>query len=165
MEKIKGYDITNVWIQKTPELAKEIINFWIKEKALPSVEAAQKRVEQVILIARDNSGNITAVSSVYEKFNIQLENFFYYYRTFVSQSMRKSRLGITMLLEMRDYLETAYINRKKTRAIGIILEIENNALQAYKNEAVWPETKFVFIGKNDKGAHVRLYYFKDAKIS
>ena len=165
MEKIEGYEFYNVWIQKTPELKKEIIDFWIKEKALPSVEAAQKRMEEVALITRDKNGNIVAVSSVYEKFSNQLENFFYFYRNYIAPAARRSNLSIAMLLTVRDFLEENFINRTKTRSIGMIVEVENKILQTYKNEAIWPHTKFVYIGKNEKGDHVRVYYFKDAKIS
>jgi len=165
MEKIEGYDIINVWIHKTPDLKKEIIDFWIKEKALPSVEAAEKRVEQVIAIARDKNGEIAALSSVYEKFSNHLENFFYFYRNYVSPGARKANLGAAMLLAVRDFLESNYINKIKTRAIGMMVEVENKALQTYKNDAVWPLSKMVYIGKNEKGDHLRVYYFKDAKIS
>ncbi len=165
MENEKGYELYNVWIQKTPELRKEIIDFWIEEKALPSVEAAEKRVEQVILVARDKNSRIAAISSIYEKFSNQLENFFYFYRTYIRKDARNSKLSIYMLRTARDFLEEKFINRVKTRAIGMIVEIENKMLQTYKNEAVWPHTKFVYIGKNERGDHVRVYYFRDARIS
>lgn len=165
MEIPDRYRIINVWISKPPALKQEIIDFWMKEKALPTLEAAKKRVEEVALIAREESGNIIAISTVYEKFNKQLENFFYYYRSYVAPQARKSKLAASMIVETRDFLEANFIKKVKTRPIGMMVEVENKALQTYKNEAVWPLSKMVYIGRSEKGNHVRVYYFQDARIS
>ena len=166
MKKIEGINIINVFYEKTPEQKKEIIDFWIKEKAILDMEAAKKRVEEVSQIARDKgTDEILAITTTYEQFNKQLENFFYYLRVFTAERARQLKIAITLVNTIKHFLEERFVAGKITRSIGMIMEVENKILQTHKNEAVWPATKFVYIGKNEKGDHVRVYYFKDARIS
>ncbi len=166
MGKIEGINIINVFYNKTPEQKKEIIEFWLKEKAIQNIEAAKKRVEEVSQIARDKgTGEIVAITTTYEQFNKQLENFFFYLRVFTGEKARQLTIAKTLVNTIKDFLEKNFVAGKITRSIGMIMEVESKILQVHKNEAVWPATKFVYIGKNEKGDHVRVYYFKDARIS
>ncbi|MFZ5562526.1 MAG: hypothetical protein ACOZBW_00625 [Thermodesulfobacteriota bacterium] len=164
--KDNEYLLENVWENKAPELKNEIIEFWMKHNALPNREIAQERVRQVFCIGRDGANHALAgLGTVYEKYNPQLENSFYYYRSFVAPEHRRSLLATNILLHTRDFLENAFIKKDLTKCIGMFMEVENEALQKLRNQAVWPYSGFVYIGKNEKGYHLRVYYFKGALIS
>ncbi len=158
------YRLENIWENKTPQVKEEIIDFWISEEALTE-QLAHERVNQVLLVARNVDNSIIGINSVYRQHNKQLDNDFYYYRTFIAQRARGSQIVVEMLLETRDYFEIRYIDKRETEAIGILLEVENDDLKMRLNQAIWPGSNFVYIGKNKRGDHVRIYYFKNALIS
>jgi hypothetical protein len=158
------YYLENVWENKGPEVREEIIRFWLSEQVL-SEQQAKQRVEQVFLLARDPDKNIVGINTVYKQYNQQLENFFYYYRTYVTPKARKLQMTGEMILEARDYFEARYLDKTDTEAIGMFLEVENEAIKKKLNMAVWPVSNFVYIGKNQRGDHLRVYYFKNALIS
>lgn len=158
------YYLENIWLNKDSEVKEEIIRFWLSEQVL-SEEQANWRVNQVFLLARDPDTKIVGVNTVYKQYNKQLENLFYYYRTYVTPRARKLQMTAEMLLAARDYLEARFIDKTDTKAIGMLLEIENEAIKKRLNEAIWPVSNFVYIGKNQRGDHLRVYYFKNALIN
>lgn len=164
MDRSSEYVIKNVWEEKTEDLQKEIINFWVAHGALTQEQAAE-RVKQVFCVGREQSGNIAGVGTVYIKYNEQLENSFYYYRSFVAPDHRSNQLATSLLNFTRENLNEAFVKGVNTRCIGMLVEVENEMLKNYWNQAVWPYTGFVYIGKNQRGDHVRVYYFEGARIS
>jgi hypothetical protein len=164
MDKNSEYVIDNVWEDKTEDLQNEIIEFWVAHGALPR-EQAMERVKQVFCVGRDSSGNIAGVATVYPQFNDRLENSFYYYRSFVAPDHRQVSLARNLLKFTRDDLNKAFVKGVNTRCIGMIVEVENKYLKKYHNDGVWPDVDFVYIGKNNRGDHVRVYYFEGARIS
>jgi hypothetical protein len=164
MDKNSEYVIDNVWEDKTEALQNEIVELWIFHGVLTR-EQATERVKQVFCVGRDQSGKIAGVATVYPQFNHQLENSFYYYRTFVAPDHRQTLLGTDLLMFTRDALNEAFVKGVNTRFIGMIVEVENEYLKKYRNDGVWPKSGFIYIGKNNRGAHVRVYYFEGARIS
>ena len=165
MELPTGYRLENVWENKTAMLKEEIINFWLHVRALQTREEAEDRVDQVIVIIRYTDNTIAAVSTVYKQFNKQLYHNFYYFRCFVSKEHRRNNLSAVLIVNVRDFLNERFISKKNTDVIGMFLVIENEALKKNRNEAIWPNSQFVFVGKNDRGDHLRVCYFNGARIS
>jgi len=157
--------LENVWEEKSEEIKKEIIAFWLAEKAIQSRQEAEQRVDQVFFVVRDSDKKIIGINTVYKIYNQQLENYFYYYRTYISPKARKFQMIGNMLFKTRDFLESRFIDKTDTQTIGMFLEIENEDIKNKLNLAIWPDSKFVYIGKNQQGDHLRVYYFKHAKIS
>jgi hypothetical protein len=164
MDKDSEYVIDNVWEDKTEDLQNEIIELWMSHGVL-SLEQAKERVKQVFCIGRDRSGNIVGVGTIYPQFNNQLENSFYYFRSFVAPDHRQALLATNLLKFTRDNLNEAFVKGVNTRFIGMLVEVENEYIKKYRNHGVWPNTGFVYIGKNNRGDHLRVYYFEGARIS
>ncbi|MFP4445449.1 MAG: hypothetical protein ACLFPD_04290 [Desulfosudaceae bacterium] len=158
------YAIADVWEDKSEDLKNEIINFWLASEAMPR-DMALERVDQVFCTGRDSTGRIVGVGTVYPRFNKHLENSFYVYRTFVAPDHRRELLAVNLLKFTRDRLEKEFVSGKNTRCVGMMVVVTNDQLKKYRNQAVWPHTGFVYIGKNSRGDHVRVYYFKGARIS
>ncbi|MDY6905570.1 MAG: hypothetical protein SWH61_12895 [Thermodesulfobacteriota bacterium] len=161
----EDYLLENVWGAMTPELTAEVTEFWLKHGALPSQAAAAERARQIFGIGRDQDGAIAGVGTIFERYNQALENSFYYYRTFIAPAHRRTLLATHLIINTRDYLEKAFVTGDRPKCIGMIVEVENEHLKKERNQAVWPYSGFTYIGKNPKGAHVRVYYFEGARIS
>lgn len=74
--------------------------------------------------------------------------------------------GLTsrLLVSTRDFLESIHSRDESNPAIGIITLVENRRLKEHRNEAVWPASGMVYIGNSGDGHHIRVYYFKGARI-
>ncbi len=165
MELPTGYRLENVWENKTVGLKEEIINFWLQVRALPTREEAENRVDQVIFVVRYTNNNIVAVSTVYKQFNKQLNNDFYYFRCFVGRGHRQYNLGAVLIVTARDFLNERFISKINTDVIGMFVVSENERINRKRNQAIWPYSEFIFVGKNDRGDHLRVFYFDGARIS
>lgn len=161
----KSFSLERVWQSIDASLSKDIVDFWLINGALKNREAAMQRVGQVAYIARASSGEIVAVTSAYLKENTQLNGSFYYLRAFVAEPARRSSVGIELLRKVQTYFESLYKEGMLSPAIGLFLEVENPLIKKSLNEAIWPDTNFVYIGSNTKGDHLRVYYFDGARIS
>jgi len=53
----------------------------------------------------------------------------------------------------------------RTRAPGILFELENEGMRAYFNKALWLPADFTFIGENELGDHLRVHWFPGAKVA
>ena len=160
-----AYGFDDVWGDKTPEVTEEIITFWLGEKALPTREAAEKRLEQVVYIVREpDNGAIVAVSTVYRQMNQRLGHPFYYFRCFVTEAHRRQLLAAQLLVRIRDKFNARFLAGEDPKAIGMIVEVENQALNERHRKAVWDHSGFVFIGYNQRSQQVRVFYFDGARI-
>ncbi len=159
------YLLKCVWQSIDKALSEEIVRFWLNNNALPSRDVALQRVNQVAFIARSKSGELIAINTAYLKRNETIGEYFYYIRAFVVEHARRSQLAAEMLRRMQYKFESLHEDGMLTPAIGLCMEVENSAIKQSRNEAIWPTTKFVYIGRTPSGSHVRVYYFKSAKIS
>lgn len=161
-----GYTFESVWAAQTAELNAEIIDFWLRTGALPTREQAAARVAQATLIARTTAnGQIVAVSTIYVQFNQQLGHPFYYFRCFVEETHRRSALAINLLATVRDELNARFVAGEQPQILGMVLEVQNAAINQHLTQAVWPRTGFVYIGRNAQGDYVRVAYFDGARIA
>tara|TARA_B100000446_G_C10542316_1_gene337370 strand:+ start:142 stop:651 length:510 start_codon:yes stop_codon:yes gene_type:complete len=159
------YLLKCVWQSIDETLSEEIVRFWLDNNALPSKDVALQRVNQVAFIARARSGELIAINTAYLKRNEKIGEYFYYIRAFVTEHARRSQVAAEMLRRLQYQFEGLYEDGMLTPAIGLCMEVENPAIKQSRNEAIWPTTKFIYVGKTPEGNHVRVYYFKSAKIS
>jgi hypothetical protein len=47
---------------------------------------------------------------------------------------------------------------------GMLMIIENELIKKQRTKAVWPSSEMVFAGYTAKGHHIRVGYFKGARI-
>lgn len=159
------YYLENIWEDKSPDQEEEIIRFWLSEGVLSEPQARQ-RVSQVFVVARDLEKTIVGINTVYKHYNTQLENVFYYYRIYITPRARSFyHMSSEMILQTRDHLEARYLDSVDTEAIGLFLEVENEKVKQQLNFAVWPVINCIYIGKNMRGDHLRVCYFKNARLN
>ncbi|HMQ01425.1 MAG TPA: hypothetical protein PKC24_16705, partial [Cyclobacteriaceae bacterium] len=81
-------------------------------------------------------------------------------RCFISSAYRAPALDTKLLVETKRYFE----RHNKANAVGLIMVIENEMIKQNWTKAVWPGADMVFAGNTSEGHHIRLSYFKKAKI-
>ncbi len=160
-EKIK---LQRVWQSLTEALTQEIVEFWLAQGAVRDREVALQRVTQVVFVARSESGELVAVNTAYQRHHEQLDLSFYYVRAFVAEPARRSQLAVVMLRRLQSFFDELFQMGALSPAVGLFLEVENPVIKKFRNEAIWPTTKFVYVGQNARGDHQRVYYFDDARI-
>jgi len=136
----------------------DVVAFWIQEGALAALEA-QRRLAEILLVARDRAGRPAGVSTTVLRRIDQLRADLWYTRVFVGAAHRRSHLAIGLALGARDRLARRFASGADRRAIGIIFEIESEILKRFFPQAIWPRTQFAFIGETSTGSHVRVFYF------
>jgi hypothetical protein len=161
---MKVFTIHNVWQKVDPILADEIASFWLTQQALNDRRQAITRSQQVVFIARGNDGKIAGVSTAYKQMNLQIEHYFYYMRAFVHPDYRDGDIGRAFTRAIVAFFELLYVTGIDREVVGVFMEIENHFFQNYRRDAILQEAGFVYIGKNERGAHLRLRYFEGAQI-
>lgn len=164
MSITNSYTLQNVWEEKPDALKEEIVDFWLRERALSSREQGEGRVAQVVFVARDSFGEIAGICTVYPRQNPQIKHIFYHFRTFVAAAHRRNLLAARFAVETRDFFNDRFVAGHNPEIIGMMVEAENEALKTKHTQAVWPYSGMVFIGYNQRGDHVRVYYFDGAHI-
>jgi hypothetical protein len=138
-----------------------VLEFWEREGAMTTEQAAQ-RVREVLVVTTDAAGAVVGVSSAYLHRSPQLGMDLWYFRSFVAAEHRASDIALTQSLMGRDHLRSLFVSGADTRGAGVVYELENQGLKR-RTEAIWPlGLHFAFIGRNERGDHVRVYYFPGA---
>jgi hypothetical protein len=142
------------------EAAAGVLDLWAREEVMP-VEVARQRIDQVVVAATDAAGNVVGVSTAFLQRSEQLRMNMWHMRGYTARAERRSAVGVWMGLVGRDHLQEQFTSGRDKRAAGMIYEVENAQLRAI-DAAHWLPLDFLFIGVNEKGAHVRVHYFPGA---
>lgn len=138
------------------------------KRNFPAMTEAQTRtrLKQVVLVIRNEADEVVGASTSYKAYISQLKNNLFAFRCFIDPAFRIPGLTSTLLVKTRDFLEQTSEQEvdDKDRCIGMITLVENERIMKFRNEAIWPASKMVYIGNSPKGYHIRVYYFKKALI-
>lgn len=151
------------WGELTGADSDDIISFWLREKALPDEQTGRQRVGQVVMFARDGSGEIAAVCTALPQNPPQLGQPVYFYRSFVAPKYRKTLLVYRLLKKAVRLLE-ADAREHDWPCIGVLLELENQRFFEKGRMPVWPGIDFVYVGKSPRGLECRIHWFKSARL-
>jgi hypothetical protein len=162
MEKLGGYTIQPVWNIVTDDISKEIIQFWSETKAILSDEQRRKRVKQVALIARGPNQKVVGVITTFRRMNSQLGHYFYYLRGMVHTEHEHEGVGRLLSEGTKAFFNNRFKEGEDSDVIGLFMEVENVYLKTHRNHG--NSEGFIFVGKNLRGDHCRVYYFEGARI-
>src|SRR5690606_40096147 len=130
----------------------------------PTGNQANERLSQIVYAVRDKDGQVAGLSTAFKVFVKQLGHHLFAVRLMLADQYRIPGLTSQLLVMTRDHLESIHATDTEEKTIGIITVVENARLKHFRNEAVWPASGMVYIGNTPKGHHVRVYYFKGARI-
>jgi len=107
--------------QKLPDDAKQsIFNFWVKNDALPSVEVALKRLNEVCVIAVDERNDLIGEFTVYIDY---IDNKPYFFtRIFIE---REHEGGYILMQEITKLAFSRLKSNYLDKAEGLVLNLEN----------------------------------------
>lgn len=166
MEATQELIFEKLWQQQqdTPAHA-EVLKLWKKHIIVPE-DQITARLRQIVFTVQTTEGEVVGVSTAYRVYVDQLKHHLYAFRCFIDPGHRMPGLVSMLTVKTRDLLEEVHATDgpPETRCIGMITVVENEKLMKYRNEAIWPASKMVYIGNTAKGQHIRVYYFKDARI-
>lgn len=155
-----------VWQKMSPTLIQEVIKFWDDNQMIKPGFSSEERAQQVVLILRselDNKvvGLTTAGVVTFKQLNSKN---FYLYRSIILPGYRHPGLTSKLIVETRDFLESANSQVILNPCIGMLTFVENPRIQQFRREAIWPASKMAYIGMDKQGRHIRVYYFRGATI-
>lgn len=162
---IEGIQIVDVWRKANEQDKSDVRGFWIDQGAIQDNTVIEQRLPQLCVLARSGDGQLLGVTTVFEQYNEQLKNRFFNMRMFVGSDARRERIGFGLIHKLIETLESRFVSGEYQECIGVLFELENDALKKARNEAIWPTTGFVYVGNNARGDHVRVRYFKGARIT
>ena len=160
---MESWQFECVW-QKGP--TRDIIKvkeMWKKYGAIESDDRMESRARQIVFIVKDPEGEVTGVSTVRPIRASFLNNhYFYEFRCFIAPPFRTPGLDSVLALKTKLYMEQ--LKDSVSRFKGLLMIVENAQLKEQRTKAVWPASGMVFAGYTSKGHHIRVGYFKGARI-
>jgi hypothetical protein len=159
---IQNIVLENVWQKDVSTLRSAVLGLWLDHGG-PTGSAAEERLKQLAFIVRGEHGDIVGISTAFKVYVKRMRNYFFAIRLLLHPDHRIPGLTSKLLVSTRDFLESIAV-QEANPAIGIITLVENERLKASRNEAIWPASQMVYIGNSAEGHHIRVYYFKGARI-
>jgi hypothetical protein len=167
---LAGYRV--LWFADNDEVDEQtVLDLWAREAGVVG-DAAQKRLSELACVAVAPDGSLAGVSTAYLARNDQLRADMWHYRTFVGAAHRNENLARHLLADTSEHLQRRFLSGTETRAQGMVMHIENEALRQRWNQGVWVSPAFPwdgekwpwpFIGDSPRGDHVRVQWFPGAK--
>ncbi|HKN78693.1 MAG TPA: hypothetical protein VJW16_05965 [Lysobacter sp.] len=157
-----AFETVDVWRKVTPELQAELVEFWMRHRAIPDAERAKLRALQAVCIARNAQGELCGVATAMLRIIPRLRQPTYYFRQFFAPEMRGQQQARPFFHQACRILEEG--NKQKPESLGILLEVENQGLNVHFTKAVAPNTGAVFIGYSPRGFQLRVIYFEGAAL-
>jgi hypothetical protein len=152
-----------IWKKNFPQERQQAIALWNRFNISEPQEVTARWAEQIAFVAKKNNEviAITWVNPV--KVNLLNNNYFLEYRIFISPGHRIFPLVLKLTLKTKEFFEQ---NREvlQPACIGMIVVVENQKMKSKLNMAQWPMVEMTFAGYTPAGHHIRVSYFKGARI-
>jgi len=152
-----------IWNKEASAEIGQVKAMWQKYQAIDGEEIIEKRASQIVYIIKSEEGEIGGVSTarpVQAKF---LNNhYFYEFRCFIAPPFRAPGLDTLLAMKTKSFLEELEGSSSKFK--GMLMLIENQELRKQRTKAIWPDSEMVFAGYSSRGHHIRVGYFKGARI-
>lgn len=152
-----------LWEVGGEEDREKVRAMWRKYGAMKDESHLQKRSGEIVYVVKNAEDEVVAVSTARPVQAPFLNNHhFYEFRCFIEQAFRIPGLDSLLAVKTKAFLEQQ--KDSVTKFKGILMIIENETIRTQRTKAVWPASEMVFVGYNSKGHHVRVGYFKGARI-
>lgn len=158
------FDAVPVWKEVTPALQAEVVELWLRHKAVVDPAVAIARAKQAVCVARDADGALCGVSTAVLRVLPRLRQPMYYYRQFFTEGLRGQKQAIPFLNKSREVLQDYNASLPVPESLGILLELENTFFAKYYDRAWVEEAESVFLGYSPRGLQLRASYFQGARL-
>lgn len=161
---VNNFTIVDINHDITEEQKQQVLALWVEHNALPAGVDPEKRVQQVAQMVYEPEGKLIGIYTCYRQLNPQIKKHFFYIRAFVSPEYRMSHASEDMFNRLVARKEKDFVDGRQAECIGMVAELENHGMQKQFNQAIWAVVPFVYIGDNELGSKVYVYYFAGATI-
>lgn len=163
MKSVNDFSFLTVEGPVLPEIAKEVITLWHESAHLP-LDVAEKRLNELVLLARYKNGPVIGVSTAVKTFFPQIHNCMYAYRCYIHPEYRAPALDTQMIVRTKNFLEQISKTETVNKSVGLMIIIQNEVIKTNWKQAVWPGADMIYVGNTSEGHHIRVGYFKGALI-
>jgi hypothetical protein len=139
----------------------DVLELWSHEGEIDPLEA-ERRLSELLLVAISPEGRLVGASTAYLARSERLLAELWHIRMLVAAAHRQRSITASMSRIVGEYFDERYLSGAERRGIGLIYEIESEILKRAINQGVSPAGKFVFIGEDARGRHLRVRYFPGA---
>lgn len=141
--------------------AERVLRFWADRGALEG-EAARQRLDEVVCLLLDDTGEIIGINSVQEEpLGLVGGRPFFVYRAYLPDGGADS--AVAMFNAAFEVLDAEY-RADRSRPVGICVLVTDPEEMRRRPEAIWPETELIYAGILPEGGQLRIRYFDDATI-
>jgi len=160
---MKNLEFECLWNKDPAVETMQVKALWEKYGAIEEDEIMEKRAKQVVYVIKNQEGEVGGVSTVRPVQAAFLNNhFFYEFRCFIAPPFRAPGLDTLFAVKTKSFLESLPGSGEKFK--GMLMIIENQELKNQRTKAIWPGSEMVFAGYSPRGHHIRVGYFKGARI-
>ena len=140
--------------------AADAVAVWTAQADLPEAEA-RRRVGELTHVATDAHGALIGMSTTFLARYPPLDLSLWHFRAFVSAEHRRSHLAMVFLNEAFAHHDARW-QRGEAGGAGVLVVAEDEALKRGQPQAMWPRTRFAYVGDNVHGWPIRVRYFEGA---
>ncbi len=165
MDQLKNLEIVNIREQPAPEVEDEVVAMWREHAGLEEQEA-RRRLSELLLVCRNSAtGDIAGVCTSWLSRSNLPRLPLWHFRTFVRPHQRRAGIALKLLMQTRTYHEKRFVDGIDRSGVGLYVEVENPVLKKQFPQAVWPRSGMVYVGRNPRGDHCRVFYFEGALVA
>lgn len=155
------YNVSFVYQSLSDEQKKEIIDFWLENKALPDKSVAEKRVGQVCCVIRDGEDNLVGLSTAFLRDFTAPNNPYFFCRIFIKKENR-DEYNLRKSVFQTMYKELKALSAGK--AFGLAVVLENISLQKLSaSTAFFKKRGYTYHGKSAQGLPMWYIRFDEPK--
>lgn len=163
MKSVTDYSFHLIQGPISSEIGSEVIKLWTESAGLSAGIAAQ-RLKELALILKDKSGKIIGVSTAVKTYFPQIHNYVYAYRYFIHPEFRAPALDTQMIVRTKNHLQEVSKGETANKCVGIMVIVQNEIIKSQWTQAVWLDADMIYVGNTAEGHHIRVGYFKGARI-
>lgn len=152
-----------IWNRASESDIDEVKALWRQYRAIEHEQMIERRSKEIVFIVKGPDGRVGGVSTA-RPVQVKLLNghFFYEFRCFIAPPFRSPGLDTVLAIKTKAFLEGLEGSGSKFK--GMLMVIENEALKNQRTKAVWNDSQMVFAGYTREGHHIRVGYFRGARI-
>jgi len=163
VKSVSDYSFQFITGSVSKEIGRKVIKLWTDSAKL-SVPEAERRLKELVLLLTNKSGDIIGVSTAAKSYFSQIQNYVYAYRCFILPEYRAPALDTQMIVRTKNHLEQINIGEITNKCVGILVIVQNEVIKTHWKQAVWLGAEMIYIGNTPEGHHIRIGYFKGARI-
>lgn len=149
----KDYRIENVYKTLSDDHAQLIIDFWLRNNALPNPLMAEQRVKQVVMMILNKKDEVVGVSTIYRQPYKGDNRQYFFYRMFIQPGDRIFGMMAFVTGQTYEYLKQLCMADKPE---GLIVITENQKIMRKGSRRALERLGFDFMGKEQRGLDVWL---------